>query len=77
MFCIRQGLEKKCEYNGTIHQLFIDFEKAYDSVRREVLYNNFIEFCIPMQLFKVIKICLNEAYSKVHEGKYLSDAFPM
>jgi hypothetical protein len=26
------------------HQLFIDFKKAYDSVRREVLYNIFIEF---------------------------------
>jgi hypothetical protein len=22
-----------------VHQLFIDFKKAYDSVRREVLYN--------------------------------------
>jgi hypothetical protein len=32
-------LEKKWEYNGTVHQLFIDFRKAYDSVRREVLYN--------------------------------------
>jgi len=34
--------------NGTVHQLFIDFEKAYDSVRREVLYNIFIEFVIPI-----------------------------
>jgi hypothetical protein len=30
---------KKLEYNGTVHQIFIDFMKAYDSVRREVLYN--------------------------------------
>jgi hypothetical protein len=30
---------KKCQYNGTAHQLFIDFKKAYDSVRRKVLYN--------------------------------------
>jgi hypothetical protein len=29
---------KKWEYSETIHQLFIDFKKAYDSVRREVLY---------------------------------------
>jgi hypothetical protein len=28
---------KKWEYNETVHQLFIDFKKAYDSVRREVL----------------------------------------
>jgi hypothetical protein len=29
IFCIRQILEKKWEYNGTVHQLFIDFKKAY------------------------------------------------
>jgi hypothetical protein len=36
MFCIRQILEKKLEYNEAVHQLFINFKKAYDSVRREV-----------------------------------------
>jgi hypothetical protein len=30
---------KKWEYNETVHQLFIDFKKAYDLVRREILYN--------------------------------------
>jgi len=31
-------LEKKWEYNEEVHQLFIDFKEAYDSVRTEVLY---------------------------------------
>jgi hypothetical protein len=39
IFCIRQILEKKWEYNEAVHQLFIGFKKAYDSVRREALYN--------------------------------------
>jgi hypothetical protein len=30
---IRKILEKKWEYNKAVHQLFIDFKKAYDSVR--------------------------------------------
>jgi hypothetical protein len=47
IFCIWQILEKKWEFNGTVHQLFIDFKKAHDSVRREVLYNILIEFGIP------------------------------
>ena len=34
IFCIRQMLEKKWEFNEVVHQLFIDFKKAYDSVRR-------------------------------------------
>ncbi|KAJ4443079.1 hypothetical protein ANN_04729 [Periplaneta americana] len=47
IFCIRQIMEKKWEYKGTVHQLFIDFKKAYDSVKREVLYDILIEFGIP------------------------------
>ena len=31
IFCIRQILEKKWEHNEAVHQLFIDFKKAYDS----------------------------------------------
>jgi hypothetical protein len=30
--------------NGTVHQLFTDFNEDYDSVRRKVLYNILIEF---------------------------------
>jgi hypothetical protein len=60
IFYIHQVLEKKCEYNGTLHQLFIDFKKAYDLVRREVLYNILIEFGIPRKLVGLIKISLNE-----------------
>jgi hypothetical protein len=33
--------------------------KAYDSVRREDLYNTFIEYGIPMKLVRSIKMSLN------------------
>jgi len=46
IFCIRQILENEWEYNETVHQLFINVKKAYDSVRRDVLYNVLIEFGI-------------------------------
>jgi hypothetical protein len=71
IFCIRQMLEKKWEYNGAVHQLFVDFKKAYDSVRREVLYNILIEFGIPLKLVRLIKMCLNEADSRVRVGRHL------
>jgi len=38
-----------------VHQLFIHFKKAYDSVRWEVLYNILIEFGIPIKLVRLIK----------------------
>jgi hypothetical protein len=75
MYCIRQILEKKWEYN--IHQLFVDFKKACDSVRMEVLYNILIEFGIPMKLVRIIKTYLNEMYRKLRTGKHLSDSFPI
>jgi hypothetical protein len=60
-----------------VHQLFIDFKKVYDSVKREVLYNILLEFGMPKKLVKLIKMCLNETYSKVSVGKHLSDKFPI
>jgi hypothetical protein len=60
IFCIRQILEKKWEYNEEVHQLFIDFKKAYDSVRREVLYKILIECSIPRKLVRLIKMSLTE-----------------
>ncbi|KAJ4426386.1 hypothetical protein ANN_27200, partial [Periplaneta americana] len=70
-------MEKKWEYKGTVHQLFIDFKKAYDSVKREVLYDILIEFGIPKKLIRLIKMCLSETYSRVRIGQFLSDAFPI
>jgi len=35
-----------------VHQLCIDFQKAYDSVRREFLYIILTEFGIPMKLVR-------------------------
>jgi hypothetical protein len=54
-----------------------DLFQAYDSVRREVLYNILIEFGVPLKLVRLIKMCLNETYGKVRVGKHLSDNFPI
>jgi len=60
-----------------VHQLFIDVKKAYDSVRREVLYNILIEYGISMKLVKLMKMYPYETYSTVRVGKNLFDMFPI
>jgi hypothetical protein len=60
IFCVRQIVEKKWEYNEAVYQLCINFKKAYDSVRREVLYNILTEFGIRTKLVRLIKMCLND-----------------
>jgi hypothetical protein len=64
-------------HTGEKCQPFIDFKKAYVSVKREVLYNVFIEFGGTTKLVRLIKMCLIETNSKVHIGKYLFDTFPI
>jgi hypothetical protein len=70
---MRQILKKKREHDEAVHQLFIDFKNAYDSVRREALYNILIEFGNPKKLVKLIKMCLTETYSRVR----VSEMFPI
>jgi hypothetical protein len=47
------------------------FQKSLDSIKREVLSNILLEFGIPKKLVWLIKMCLNEIYSKVRIAKNL------
>jgi hypothetical protein len=59
-----------------MHQLFIDIKKAYDSVRREILYNILMEFGITKKLIRLIIMCLTETYNRIRVVKNLSKMFP-
>jgi len=54
-----------------VHHVLKEFKQAYNSVKKEITYNILIEFYIPMLLVRLIKMCVNEAYSRVCLGKYL------
>jgi len=41
------------------------------------LYNILIEFGIPTNLVRLLKMCLNETYSRVRAGRHLSDMIPI
>ena len=46
---------RKMGIQGSSAYLFMDFKKAYNSVRREVLYNILIEFGTPQETGKASK----------------------
>jgi hypothetical protein len=68
---------RKSRVNGIVHQLFIDFQEAYDSVSEDILYNTFTETGVPIKL-RLMKMYLNDTSNEVHIGKNVSDfVFPI
>ena len=81
LLIIYSAFAKYLKKNGNTmkksHQLFTDFKKAYDSVRREILYKILIEFGIPRKLVRLVKMSLTETYSRIQVGKNVSYRFPI
>ena len=44
---VRQIYENFYEYNIDLHNIFIDFSQAFDTVNRDVLYNSLIKHNVP------------------------------
>jgi len=49
--------EKLWEYNQSVQYLFIDFQKAYDSIHTDTLWECMKEFKIPTKLINMCKMC--------------------
>lgn len=73
LFTIRQLLKKSWEFNRDLHNLFIDFEQAYDSDIRvcQRFWESMIELGIPSKLVRITKACIEGSRSSVKvEGEY-------
>ena len=75
IFTLRQILEKRREHNLAVHNVFVDFQKAYDSIHRDGLYTIMAEFGIPQELVKMAAICLDGVRSRVQMGNRRGDPF--
>jgi hypothetical protein len=58
IFTLRQILEKAHEYNISLHQLYIDFKQAFDSIDRIQIIEIMKEFGIPLKLVKLTKMTI-------------------
>jgi len=73
IFCIRQIAQKSWEYNNELYILFIDFEKAYDSIHRPTLINILKEFNFPIKLVNLIKASLENTLIKIRIANAVSE----
>ena len=68
IFTLRILLEKCYEFNIPVHQLFVDFRQAYDSIERHYLYETLRDFKVPKKLRNLIEMTLADTKSKVTIG---------
>ena len=56
--------EKLWEYGQIVQYIFIDFQKAYDSIHRDTLCECMKEFEIPTKLINMCKTCVKHVYKR-------------
>ena len=67
--------EKMWEYNQSVQYLFIDFQKAYDFILRDTLWERTEGFRIPKKLISMCKTYVQKARSAVIIEGTLSSYF--
>ena len=75
IFTLRQIMEKAWERNITIHQLFVDFKQAYNSLDRTTIFDIMNEFGIPKKLTNLTRATLTSTKCKVTIHNFQSDPF--
>ena len=58
-----------------MHQIFIDFPSAYNSIRRDIVYEVTNVFGIPNKFIRLIKATMNESTYHVKVGQMMNDGF--
>lgn len=72
---LRIIIEQAVEFQSTLYVLFVDYEKAFDSVNRECIWTELKNIGVPEKIVKLIRIGYDGAKNSViHCGK-ISDPF--
>jgi hypothetical protein len=77
IFYLRTILEKTCEYNVDICQLYTDYKQAYDRINRAEAVEIMKESEIPIKLVQLVKPTLARTNNRVKIQGKLSPSFEM
>jgi len=75
IFMIRQIIEKCYEYNIDIHNIFIDYTHAFDSIKRNKILDPLIQYKIPPRLIRLVKLTLENTMAKVKVNNLYTTEF--
>ena len=65
IFIIRQIYEKYHEYNIELHNVFVDFMQALDSLNRSTIHEYLKQCKVPRKLIKLVQATLQRTKVKV------------
>ena len=77
IFAIRQTQEKVYEYNIHLHNLYIDFKQAFDSVNSGRMLNDLMIVGIPKKLVQLISVTMTGSKATVRVDNQYTPAFPI
>ncbi|XP_052261550.1 uncharacterized protein LOC127865671 [Dreissena polymorpha] len=75
IFVPRQILEQSHEWNGSLYLVFVNFEKAFDSLHRDSLWKILRHYGIPQKLVKVIRSLYENFECRVIHNNQLTEPF--
>lgn len=75
IFIVKETIAKYWEYNRECYLLFIDFSKAYDSLKRDEVWYKLESFGIPEELIELVKMTTEQSKCKVKINGELSESF--
>jgi hypothetical protein len=75
IYSVKNLLEKAWEHNVEIYQIFVDFQKAHDSIRRHKHYAIMTHFGIPDKLIRLTKVTMENSTYHVKIGTMMTDGF--
>ena len=74
---LRVILEQSLEWNSSLYINFIDYEKAFDSVDRQMLWKLLRHYGVPQKLVDIIRSSYEGLTCRVVHGQQTTEAFPV
>ena len=72
---LRNIIEQSVEWNASLYICFIDYEKVFDSVRRETLWRIMGSYGIPPKLVRMVQAMYKGSKCAVIDGGGKTDWF--
>ena len=77
IFLIRQVMERFREQKKDLHLVFIDLEKAYDKISRNIMWWSLYKYKVPSKYVTLIKDMYNNVVTRVRTSDRDTDDFPI